>query len=110
MVGADEEYHTGLDIAVPEGTEVRATADGVVLYAGDGGGYGRVVFIQHASGFVTVYGHNSKLLVVAGQTVKAGQVISLSGSTGYSTGPHVHYEVRYDGKIADPAYFLGLKN
>lgn len=105
-VGPGEEFHTGLDIAVVEGTEVHATADGVVLYAGDGGGYGRVVFIQHAGGFVTVYGHNSRLLVVAGQTVKAGQTISLSGSTGYSTGPHVHYEVRYQGKIANPALFL----
>jgi murein DD-endopeptidase MepM/ murein hydrolase activator NlpD len=109
-VGADEEYHTGLDIAVPEGTEVHATADGVVVYAGNGGGYGLVVYLQHADGFMTVYGHNSKLLVAAGQTVQAGQTIALSGSTGYSTGPHVHYEVRYNGKIADPAYFLGLKS
>ena len=98
-----------MDIAVPEGTDVHATADGVVVYAGNGGGYGRVVYIQHPGGFMTVYGHNSKLLVEAGQTVKAGQTIALSGSTGYSTGPHVHYEVRYDGKIANPAYFLGLK-
>ena len=95
-----------MDIAVVEGTQVHATADGVVLYAGPGGGYGLVVFIQHPGGFVTVYGHNSKLLVTAGQSVKAGQVISLSGSTGYSTGPHVHYEVRYQGKIANPVYFL----
>ncbi len=105
-VRAGEEYHTGLDIAVIVGTEVHATADGVVLYAGNGGGYGLVVFIQHAGGFVTVYGHNSRLLVETGQTVKAGQTISLSGSTGYSTGPHVHYEVRYQGKIANPAFFL----
>ncbi|OJV91223.1 MAG: hypothetical protein BGO39_26585 [Chloroflexi bacterium 54-19] len=109
-VGTGEEYHTGFDIAVPEGTEVHVTADGVVVYAGNGGGYGRVVYIQHADGFMTVYGHNSKLLVEVGQTVKAGQTIALSGSTGYSTGPHVHYEVRYNGKIADPAYFLGLKS
>ena len=109
-VGPGDEFHTGLDIAVPEGTEVHATADGVVVYAGNGGGYGRVVFIQHADGFMTVYGHNSKLLVEQGQTVKAGQTISLSGSTGYSTGPHVHYEVRFNGKIANPAYFLGLKS
>jgi murein DD-endopeptidase MepM/ murein hydrolase activator NlpD len=100
------EYHTGIDIAVPAGTEVRATADGVVEYAGNGGGYGRVVFISHAGGFTTVYGHNSRLLVQAGQSVKVGEIIALSGSTGYSTGPHVHYEVRYEGKIANPALFM----
>lgn len=105
-VAAGMEYHTGIDLAVPEGTEVHATADGVVEYAGDGGGYGRVIFIRHAGGFTTVYGHNSRLLVQAGQTVKAGETIALSGSTGYSTGPHIHYEVRYQGKIANPALFM----
>lgn len=107
-VGPGMEFHTGIDIGVPEGTLVRATADGVVEYAGDQrSGYGMVVFINHPGGFVTVYGHNSRFLVVPGQIVRAGDVIALSGNTGYSTGPHVHYEVRYQGQVIDPAPFMG---
>ncbi|HEX2912060.1 MAG TPA: peptidoglycan DD-metalloendopeptidase family protein [Chloroflexia bacterium] len=102
-----EEFHTGIDIAVPEGTPVHATADGVVEYAGDGrGGYGNVVFIDHAGGYTTIYGHNSRLLVKPGQVVHTGDVIALSGSTGYSTGPHVHYEIRYNGQAIDPWPFM----
>jgi len=100
------EFHTGIDIGVNEGSEVRATAAGVVEAAGDSGGYGKAVFIRHPGGFMTVYGHNSRLLVVAGQSVKAGELISLSGNTGYSTGPHVHYEVRYQNRVMDPAPFM----
>jgi murein DD-endopeptidase MepM/ murein hydrolase activator NlpD len=101
------EFHTGIDIGVREGTEVHATAGGVVEYAGDQrSGYGRVIFINHPGGFVTVYAHNSRLLVAAGQTVQAGQLIALSGNTGYSTGPHLHYEVRYQGRVIDPAPFM----
>lgn len=107
QVGAGMEFHTGIDIGVAEGSQVRATSDGVVEYAGnDRGGYGNVVFINHAGGFVTIYGHNSRFLVKAGQTVKAGDIIALSGTTGYSTGPHVHYEIRYQGQIVDPAPFM----
>jgi len=101
------EFHTGIDIGVNEGSEVRATARGVVEYAGDQrSGYGRVIFINHPGGFVTVYAHNSRLLVVPGQEVQAGELISLSGNTGYSTGPHVHYEVRYQSRVVDPAPFM----
>ena len=107
VVPAGMEFHTGIDIAVPEGTPVRATADGVVEYAGDGrGGYGNVVYIDHPGGFITIYGHNSRLLVRAGQSVKAGDIIALSGNTGYSTGPHVHYEIRYGTRLVDPAPFM----
>jgi murein DD-endopeptidase MepM/ murein hydrolase activator NlpD/tetratricopeptide (TPR) repeat protein len=107
QVGPGMEFHTGIDIGVREGTEVHATAGGVVEYAGDQrSGYGRVIFINHPGGFVTVYAHNSRLLVTAGQTVQAGQLIALSGNTGYSTGPHVHYEVRYQGRVIDPAPFM----
>jgi murein DD-endopeptidase MepM/ murein hydrolase activator NlpD len=106
-VGPGMEFHTGIDIGVPEGTPVHATADGVVEYAGDQrSGYGRVIFINHPGGFVTVYGHNSRFLVVPGQLVRAGDVIALSGNTGYSTGPHVHYEIRYQGQVVDPAPFM----
>ena len=109
VVGPGMEFHTGIDIGVPEGYEVRATADGVIEYAGDGrGGYGEVVYINHPGGFMTIYGHNSRLLVKAGQMVKAGDIIALSGSTGYSTGPHVHYEVRYQSRLCNPAAFLPL--
>ena len=109
VVGPGMEFHTGIDIGVPEGFEVHATADGVVEYAGDGrGGYGQVVYINHPGGFITIYGHNSRLLVKAGQTVKAGDTIALSGNTGYSTGPHVHYEIRYQSRLCDPAPFLPL--
>jgi murein DD-endopeptidase MepM/ murein hydrolase activator NlpD len=101
------EFHAGIDIGVPEGTFVRATADGIVEYASDGrGGYGSVIFITHPSGYTTIYGHNSRLLVLAGQTVRAGDVIALSGNTGYSTGPHLHYEIRRNGQPIDPKPFL----
>jgi murein DD-endopeptidase MepM/ murein hydrolase activator NlpD len=107
QVGPGMEFHTGIDIGVLEGTEVHATADGVVEYAGDQrGGYGMVIFINHAGGFTTIYGHNSRFLVKPGQTVKAGDLIALSGNTGYSTGPHVHYEIRYNGQAVDPAPFM----
>lgn len=105
-VPAGWEFHTGLDIGVIEGTQVRATASGVVEYAGEQrSGYGKVVYIEHPGGFVTIYGHNSRLLVVPGQAVQAGDVIALSGNTGYSTGPHVHYEIRYKSQVVDPAPF-----
>jgi murein DD-endopeptidase MepM/ murein hydrolase activator NlpD len=102
------EFHTGIDIGVNEGTEVHVTGDGVVEFAGEMGDYGLAVIVQHGDGFSTVYGHNSKLLVTVGQQLKANDVIALSGSTGYSTGPHVHYEVRYQGQAIDPAPFMEL--
>lgn len=99
-------FHGGLDIAVPTGTKVAAAAEGVVKFAGWKGGYGNTVVIQHADGSETLYGHNSKLLVTAGQTVKSGESISLSGSTGKSTGPHLHFEIRRNGNLVNPAKFL----
>jgi murein DD-endopeptidase MepM/ murein hydrolase activator NlpD len=99
-------FHDGIDIAVPVGTKVVAAADGVVKFAGWKGGYGNVVVIAHADGSETLYGHNSKLLVAEGQKVIAGQPISLSGSTGKSTGPHVHFEVRRNGQLVNPIKVL----
>lgn len=99
-------FHDGIDIAVSIGTEVRATADGVVISAGTNGGYGLAVVIDHGYGVQTLYAHNSKLLVRAGEVVTRGQVISHSGNTGVSTGPHLHYEVRVGGKTVDPAIYM----
>jgi murein DD-endopeptidase MepM/ murein hydrolase activator NlpD len=98
-------FHTGLDIQAPMGTPVRATQTGVVSQAGWSDVYGRVVMIDHGAGWVTLYGHNSKLLVSVGQRVVKGQVISYSGSTGMSTGPHIHYEIRHNGVQVNPAKY-----
>lgn len=94
--------HTGIDFAAPMGTPVRAAAGGVVYFAGWWGGYGNVVIIDHGGGWATVYAHNSRFAVSAGQAVQAGQVVSYSGSTGLSTGPHVHFEVRKNGVPINP--------
>lgn len=99
-------FHGGLDIAVPTGTRVGAAAEGVVKFAGWKGGYGNVVIIEHPDGSETLYGHNSKLLVAEGQKVAIGDQISLSGSTGKSTGPHVHFELRQNGQLVNPSKFL----
>ncbi|MEP6900294.1 MAG: peptidoglycan DD-metalloendopeptidase family protein [Actinomycetota bacterium] len=99
-------FHDGIDIAVPVGTKVVAAADGIVKFAGWKGGYGNVVVISHADGSETTYGHNSQLLVTEGQKVSGGEQISLSGSTGKSTGPHVHFEVRQNGQLVNPLKFL----
>ncbi len=104
-----EGFHAGVDIAVPEGTPVMASADGVVVAAGEHGDYGMTVRISHGAGMETLYGHNSLLLVEPGERVRAGQVIALSGNTGHSTGPHLHFEVRIDGRPVDPAPYLADK-
>ena len=105
-IGGGTGYHEGVDIAVDFGTPVRATAAGTVSMAGWVDGYGNLVEIDHGNGMKTRYGHNSMLLVVEGQKVQAGDIISLAGSTGRSTGPHVHYEVRVNDVATDPMLFL----
>jgi murein DD-endopeptidase MepM/ murein hydrolase activator NlpD len=99
-------YHSGLDIAVSSGTQVHAADAGVVVVSGWQGGYGNFVAIDHGNGIATCYGHNSQLLVREGEKVYQGQVIALSGSTGLSTGPHVHFEVRRNGVPVDPMSYL----
>jgi murein DD-endopeptidase MepM/ murein hydrolase activator NlpD len=101
-----KKYHNGQDIAVPKGTPVKAADDGVVVVSGWQGGYGNYVAIDHGAGISTGYGHNSQLLVRVGDKVTKGQVIAKSGSTGLSTGPHVHFEVRIKGVPVNPLPYL----
>ncbi len=96
------EFHTGVDIAVPMGTQVRAVDAGMVIFAGRDGNYGNLVRIDHGDGVVTFYAHLSRILVHVGDTVKQGQVIALSGDSGRSTGPHLHFEVRVNGDPVNP--------
>lgn len=104
--GDGNEMHPGLDIAGTMGLPVVATADGMVVHSGWAGDYGNMVQIDHGNGIATIYGHNSQLAVSVGQSVKKGQIISFVGSTGKSTGPHLHYEVRENGTAVDPLKYL----
>jgi len=98
--------HEGIDIAVPSSTPVHAAAAGRVVYAGWLSGYGNLVVLDHGGGLSTAYGHNTSVSVSVGQDVAAGEVIAASGSTGHSTGPHVHFEVRVNGEPVDPLGYL----
>jgi murein DD-endopeptidase MepM/ murein hydrolase activator NlpD len=104
--GNGGDYHPGIDIANSVGTPIVATADGEVVQSEWYGGYGNMVQISHGNGISTIYGHNSRLLVHVGQSVKKGQVIAYLGNTGASTGPHCHYEIRINGTAVNPANFL----
>ena len=99
--------HPGLDIAVPQNTYIRAAGDGSVRAAGVDDVYGQYVVLAHGDDLETVYGHASRLLVTAGEQVRRGEVIGLSGSTGRSTAPHLHFEVRVRGRAVDPTMFVG---
>jgi murein DD-endopeptidase MepM/ murein hydrolase activator NlpD len=98
--------HHGIDFAGAAGTQVLAVADGIVSHTGLEGGYGRMIEITHGNGYVTRYAHNAKILVKQGQTVKRGEAIALMGSTGRSTGNHVHFEVLRNGKPMNPLSFV----
>ncbi|HEU0224540.1 MAG TPA: M23 family metallopeptidase [Steroidobacteraceae bacterium] len=98
--------HQGIDFAGAPGTRVLAVADGIVSHAGPDGGYGRLIELTHGNGYVTRYAHNAKLLVEPGQTVKRGDAIALMGSTGRSTGTHLHFEVLRDGRSVNPLSFV----
>jgi len=108
-VNGNNKLHTGTDISVPPGTEVKTTANGIVSFAGWTEKSGIVVVVEHGHGFSTAYAHNRKALVRLGQRVTRGEAIAMSGSTGISTGPHVHYEVWKNGRPADPAGFLARR-
>ncbi len=101
-----ESCHPGIDIAVPTGTPIRAADGGRVAIAGWVGGYGNYTCIQHTASLTTCYGHQSVLKVHVGQQVSQGQIIGLSGSTGHSTGPHLHFEVRINGAVTNPMNYL----
>ncbi len=98
--------HKGVDMGAPQGAPIRAVATGVVGFAGEKGGYGKVVYLEHRDGLQTRYAHQSELAVQQGQPVAAGQVIGFVGSTGLSTVPHLHFEVRRDGEAVDPEPYL----
>jgi murein DD-endopeptidase MepM/ murein hydrolase activator NlpD len=97
-----EEMHPGIDLAVPEGSDVRASGGGVVERTGTDSSYGLFVLLQHPDGYESMYGHLSRVLVSPGEPVNAGQVIALSGNTGRSTAPHLHFEIRHYGRSVDP--------
>lgn len=99
-------WHRGVDFAGQHGDPVIAVSDGVVSFAGDRSGYGNLVEIRHGNGYVTRYAHNQENLVAVGDTVQQGQTIALLGSTGRSTGPHVHFEVHRNGQAVDPAKYV----
>ena len=103
----EEAFHKGLDFASDAGTDVLAVGQGVVTWAGPREGYGVLVEVNHGNGYVTRYAHNSRVMVSAGDTVQRGQAIAVVGSTGRSTGPHVHFEVLRDGRQIDPMAFIG---
>lgn len=100
------EFHKGLDFAGKKGSSVVAVGDGVVSWSGKRSGYGNTVEVTHGNGYVTRYGHNEHNLVKAGDTVKKGQQLALMGSTGRSTGPHVHFEVLHNGTAVNPAKYI----
>lgn len=107
-MGGRGEYHPGIDLAAPTGTPIYATGSGVVTKSGWGRGYGNYVEIDHGNGYITRYGHASRLLVSVGESVKANQQIAAVGCTGRCTGPHVHYEVLRNGQRQNPATYLAL--
>jgi murein DD-endopeptidase MepM/ murein hydrolase activator NlpD len=100
------EFHYGVDLACPLGTPYYATHDGTIILAGWNGGFGNCIEMDDGNGIVTIYGHGSKLLVSVGQHVKVGDLLGLVGSTGFSTGNHLHYEVHVNGQPTDPIPFM----
>ena len=101
-------FHEGIDLRAAVGTRVYASKAGRVIFAGRKGGYGKIVGIEHEGNFSTWYGHLSRIRVKVGQTVSQGKVIGLSGNTGISTGPHLHFEIRYKGRSEKPTKYITI--
>lgn len=99
-------HHAGIDLAAPQGAAIRAVRAGTVIFTDPYGGYGNLIVVKHANGMTSHYGHCSKFNVKIGQKVNAGQIIGFVGSTGRVTGPHLHFEIRIDGKPFDPQRFI----
>lgn len=109
-MGSGHEFHPGIDIAADEGTPIRAAVPGRVISAGPDGGYGNVVVIDDGSGMTTRYAHCSQIFARVGASVEPGAIIGAVGSTGRSTGPHLHFEVRVNDRPVDPAQLLPAQN
>ena len=107
-ISGRSEFHSGIDIPAPNGTNIVAADSGTVIISGRMGGYGNTVVIDHGNGLSTLYGHNSRNLVAVGDWVNRGDVIARVGSTGVSTGPHLHFEVRHNGRHVNPGSYLGI--
>ncbi len=105
-VSGETAMHTGIDIRIPMGSDIKATASGIVSFSGWIEGSGYIVVLEHGHGFSTAYAHNRENLVAVGQKIKKGERIALSGSSGVSTGPHIHYEVWKNGKQVNPSPYL----
>ena len=103
----ESRMHQGIDVSAPEGTPIHAVSEGVVSFAGSRGGFGNLVIIDHSNGLQSYYAHQSIIGVTVGDQVAAGTEIGAVGSTGRSTGPHLHFELRRDGEPVDPAPYLG---
>lgn len=98
--------HKGVDLAAPSDSPIRAVKEGRVIFADNYKGYGKLIVVMHEGGFSTHYGHCKELVAHIGDTVKAGEIIAKVGSTGHSTGPHLHFEIRRDGKAVDPGRYI----
>lgn len=105
-INGKSEFHTGIDIGAPTGTPILAADNGIVIFSGTINGFGLVTIISHENGMTTMYAHSSKLLTSEGQAVSTGETIALVGTTGYVTGPHLHFEVRINGSLVEPRNYL----
>jgi murein DD-endopeptidase MepM/ murein hydrolase activator NlpD len=99
-------HHDGVDLAAPLGAPIRSIAAGVIIFADPWGGYGKFVVVKHPDGMTSHYGHMERISVTPGQRIRAGDIIGTVGSTGISTGPHLHFEIRVNGTIQHPEKFL----
>lgn len=107
-ITGEQSFHRGVDLAVPKGTPVHTIGDGVVTWAGNRGHSGQTVIVRHNDGSESIYGHLEKIQVAEGSTISSGQVLGLSGNTGRSTGPHLHFEILSGGHAVDPARLISL--
>ena len=106
-ISRQHKHHDGMDIAAPKGSSIKPIADGTVISSGVKGGYGNVVVIEHDNGLTSMYAHCDELLVSVGEQIRKNMTIAKVGSTGFSTGPHLHLEIRKDGILVNPVDYIG---